>query len=758
MQEDEQITSQPGNDRLPTSQQQHPLVPAAAHAGRALSLDVRDGDRSGGEDELNLRQYWQVLLKRKWTVLAAFSIVFFTVLVATLLMTPIYRASTTIQIDLDTVKVVQVQGMDAVAGNDDTFYKTQYELLQSPALSQRVASQLHLANDPTYQHLQDASPLSKLKAMLIPGKKPNKVTLASDADSAALGDFVNGNLDIDPVDGTRLVAINFDSPNAVLSAKVANAIADNFIAANLEHTFNASAYARRFLEGRLAQLKQKLSESESQLITIATQEKLFLGADGKTSLTSQNLSDLNSAMSQAQDVRLRAEARWKLARTTANSALPGDMTSSSIVSTLRQSRAQLMTQYQDKLGTYKPGYPLMQSIKSQIDELDKEIADEYSGVKSSAKTEYTAAVAHEALLQKQMDDLKNQVLDQEHRSITYNVAQRDVNTNQQLYDGLLQRYKEIGIAGGITNNNMSVVDRAAVPGGPYKPDLKKNLLLASLFGLGLGVMLAFSFEYLDDTLKNPDDIEKLLGLAVLGVIPRLKGMTPSEALKDPRSAFAEAYRSVRTALQFSTGSGVPRSLLVTSATPAEGKSTTALTLALNFAQLGKRVLLIDADLRNPSLHRTLGIENSNGLSNFLSGAIKPQDAIQSVPDTTLQVMTSGPLPPNPAELLAGPKMLSLLTVAIAKYDQVIIDGPPTIGIADAPIIAHIAIGTLLVVDAGNTRRDVARGAVKRLTSSRARLIGALMTKYDPKADGYSYGYGGYSYYAYGGEQPKLTQQ
>ncbi len=756
--QDEQLPSQPEGDRLPAGQQQHPMTVAAARIDRPLSLEVRDGDRGAAEDEINLRQYWQVLLKRKWTVLAAFGIVFITVLVATMLMTPIFRASTTIQIDTDTVKVVQVQGMDAVAGNDETFYKTQYQLLQSPALSQRVASQLHLANDPTYQHLQDSSPLSKLKAMLVPGKKAETVTLASDADSAALGDFVNEYLYVEPVEGTRLVTINFDSPSPVLSANVANAIADNFIAANLEHSFNASAYARRFLEGRLEQLKQKLSDSEAQLVAVATQEKLFIGADGKTSLPAQNLAELSTALSEAENQRIRAEARWRLASTTAGAALPGDMSSGSIVSTLRQSRATVMADYQLKLSIYKPAYPLMQSIKSQIDEFDKQIAAEFANVKASARTEFQATQAHEKMLQQQIDSVKAEVLDQQNRSIKYNLVQRDVNTNQQLYDGLLQRYKEIGIAGGITSNNMSIVDRASVPGGPYKPDLFKNLMLATLFGLGLGVLLAFFFEYLDDTIKTPEDIEKLLGLAVLGVIPRLKGITPAEAIQDQRSAFAEAYRSVRTALQFSTGSGVPRSLLITSATPAEGKSTTALTLARNFAQLGKRVLLIDADLRNPSLHRTLGIDNSNGLSNFLSGAIKPQDAIQSVPDSTLQVMTSGPLPPNPAELLAGPKMLSLLTVAIAKYDQVIIDGPPTIGIADAPIIAHIAIGTLLVIDAGATRRDVARGAVKRLLSARARLIGALMTKYDASIAGYGYGYGGYSYYAYGGDQPKLEKQ
>ena len=762
MQEDEHIIGQPETDRLPV-ERHRPLVPASDHPDRLLSLDKNDGEHDTDKDEIDLRHYWLVLLKRKWIVLSAFGIVFLTALVWTLLTTPIYRASTTIQIDRDTVKVVQVQGMNDnsngdIAYGDDTYYKTQYQLLQSTALSRRVASQLHLARDPVYQHLQDASPLSKLIAMLIPGQKRERVRRVSDADSAELGDFVNSHLGIDPIRDTRLVTINFDSPSPYLSAKIANATADNFIAANLEHTFNASAYARSYLESRLAQLKQKLTDSEAHLVEIATQEKLFLDVDGKTPLTTANLGALNGALAQAQDIRLRAESRWKLANSAPNDALPGDMLANSIVGTLRQQRSVMMADYQQKLSVYKPGYPLMLALKSQIDELDKQIAAEFAGIKNSIRSEYTAAVSHESMLKTQMDQLKDQVLDQEHRSIAYSVAQRDVNTNQQLYDGLLQRYKEIGIAGGITSNNMSIVDRADVPGAPFKPNLFKNLILGTLFGLGLGVLLALFFEYLDDTIKTPDDIEKLLGLAVLGVIPRLRGITPAEASKDPRSAFSEAYRSVRTALQFSTGSGVPRSLLITSATPAEGKSTTAMTLALNFAQLGKRVLLIDADLRNPSLHRGFGLDNSNGLSNFLSGAIKPQEAIQSVPDTSLQVMTSGPLPPDPAELLAGPKLLSLLTVAIAKYDQVIIDAPPTIGLADALIASHIAIGTLLVIDSGSTRRDVARGAVKRLLSSRARIIGAVMTKYDPKMAGYGYGYGSYSYYAYGGEQSKLTQQ
>jgi capsular exopolysaccharide synthesis family protein len=757
MQDIERPSGEPDSEHSLVERPNSP-VSTSENRPRTQSLELKVDNGSPQSDAFDLRHYWQVLRKRKWTVLSAFAIVVATVLVGTLLATPIYRASTTIEIDKEADQVVQVQGMND-SGNavysDPMYLKTQYSLLQSTALARRVASRLHLADDPAYQRLGDSSPLSKLFGAFSPGAKKTRVTLSSDAESAMLGSFISNGLSVDPVQGTQLVMISFDSPDPGLSAKVVGAVADNFIAANLEHTYNASAYARTYLEGRIAQLKQKLTESETHLVDIATQQRLFLDSTGKPTLTTASLDAMTLALVQAQDNRAKAESRWKLTSGVPNNALPGDMLTSSIVETLRQQRATLSADYQQKLTVYKPNYPLMQALKGQIDELDKQIAVEYSGVKLSAKSEFVAAQLHENMAQKQLDELKNQALDQQHRAIEYSVALRDVNTNQLLYDGLLQRYKEIGIAGGVTSNNMSIVDTADIPNKIYRPNLLLNMALGIFLGLVVGVGLALLFEYLDDTIKSPDDVEKLLGLAVLGVIPRLKGTTPIEVAKDPRSAFCEAYRSVRTALQFATGSGVPRSLLITSATPGEGKTTTAMTLALNFAQLGKRVLLIDADLRNPSLHRAFGLDNSNGLSNFLSGAINPQEAIQTVPDTTLQVMTSGPLPPDPAELLAGSKMLSLLTVAMAKYDQVVIDAPPTIGIADALIIAHIAAGTLLVVDSGGTRRGVAQGAVKRLLSARAHMVGGVMTKFEAELSSYGYGYGSYTYYTYGADKPKL---
>ena len=302
-------------------------------------------------------------------------------------------------------------------------------------------------------------------------------------------------------------------------------------------------------------------------------------------------------------------------------------------------------------------------------------------------------------------------------------------------------------------NNISIIDRAQ-GAGRIKPSLQRNLMIGLLAGLLLGVLLAFVLEFLDDTLKTPEDIEQKLKLAVLGVIPKLG---PKENLAqvaaDPQSAFSEAYRSVRTALQFATDHGVPKTLLVTSAGPGEGKSTAAQTLARNYTQLGKRVLLIEADLRNPSLKRSMRLDAPDlGLSNLLAGACTLSEATLDTDDPRLKVILAGPLPPNPAELLSGSKLVSALTIAMETYDQVILDGPPTLGLADALILANAVDGTMLVVTSGKTKISTAQASVKRLASARARIVGALLSRYDARTAGYGYRYE--SYYGYG-NQPRL---
>ncbi|MCY7313021.1 MAG: polysaccharide biosynthesis tyrosine autokinase, partial [Pseudoxanthomonas sp.] len=720
------------------------------------ALDLREG-AADDPDEIDLLAYWRILVKRRWQVLGLLAAVVALALLHTLMTPPTYRSTVVMQISNQEQQVVPIGGMGAGMGGrwDPEFMQTQLELLKSRSLSERVAEDLDL-DSAALDGLYQPSWLEQVKGLLRPAPKASAEQNVTAAESAAfLGsvtDVVRDGLSVEPILQSRLVQVNFDSQVPAFSARVANAIAEGFIAADLDRRVGASSYAKGFLEDQLRQTKSRLEDSERKLVAFAQKENLVSSAEGE-SLAGQNLGDLNSALATAQEQRIRAQARWSQAQAASGAALPADMLSNSIIRTLQQQRAELQGTYQQKLQVFKADYPEMLQLKGQLDDLNKQITSELRNIRASVKAEYDAAASQERLLLGQLSALRTQVLDVDSRSIDYNIIKREVDTNRQLYDSLLQRYKEVGVTGDVRTNNISIIDRAEVPEGRFAPSISRNLAIGLALGLLLGVLLAFLLEFLDDTLKTPEDIEQRLKLAVLGIIPKLKKQQPTDALHDPRSAFSEAYRSVRTALQFSTHDGVPKVLLVTSPGPGEGKSTSALMLARNFAQLGKRVLLVEADLRNPSLHKTLGLRAEAGLSNLLAGAVSLDAVVLGTDNVRLKVILAGPLPPNPAELLSGSRLISLLSVAAENYDQIIIDGPPIMGIADAPILANAVGATLMVIHSGKTRISTAQAALKRLLSVRAHVIGALITQYDTKAAGYGYSYEGY--YAYGGT-PRLT--
>jgi capsular exopolysaccharide synthesis family protein len=729
---------------------------------QALSLDLADAEEQGSKDEINLLDYWRILVKRKWTVLATMAMVLVIVLVNTLLTTPMYRSVATLQIERSAMQVIQVNGMNGEGGAVDydvSFQQTQIGLLKSRALAQRVVSQLGLAESDEWERLWPGSAWQKLASLFRPAKAAPRAAAAkaSDARLAALTGAFSGGFSVEPVRNSSLVRVVYDSPSPEFSQRAANAIAENFIASNLERRFDSTSYAKAYLEDRLQELKLKLEDSERKLVQFAQKEQIVTSGDESgANLSEQNLGSLNAAYAKAKEERIKAEARWQQAPSLSGTGLQNSAGENPMIKTLQESRGKLLLEYQDKLRLYKPDYPVMQQLKAQIDEINTQIAAEERNIRSGIQAEYQAALQQERMLASQLSGMKGEVLDLQGRSIQYNIFKREVDTNRQLYDALLQRYKEIGVAGGVSTNNISIVDRAE-PGYKFKPSLRMNLLLAALAGLVLGVLLALAFEYLDDTIKNPEDVEKLIGVPLLGAIPFLKApQTPAKALQDVRSAFSEAYRSLRTALQFSTDRGVPRTLLITSANPSEGKSTTALVLGQFYAQLGKRVLIVDCDLRNPSLHRALGVPNEEGLSNYLAGALKPTDLIRPTEFERLMYLPSGPLPPNPAELLMGSKMVSLLTVAAERFDLLILDGPPVMGLADAPILANLAHGTLVVIHAGETRVAVIKNAVKRLHAARGHIVGAVLTYFQPQHAGHEYG--GYNYYSYGGGRPQLTNK
>ena len=345
-------------------------------------------------------------------------------------------------------------------------------------------------------------------------------------------------------------------------------------------------------------------------------------------------------------------------------------------------------------------------------------------------------------MKKRIDILKAEVLDLQKRSIEYNILKREVDTNRALYDGLLQRYKEVDIAGGVGANNLFVVEKASLPRSPSSPQLARALTISLALGAMAGLGAAYLLERLDDTVKTSEDLERVTGLTTLGIIPKSERGKAFEAeLADPRSHISEACRSLCTALQFATESGLPKTLLISSSAPGEGKSTTAIVIAKHFATMGLKVLLVDGDLRKPSLHVNLGLHNGTGLTNLLTGALSPPEVIQDAGFRNLAFIASGPLPPNAADLLGGARMHSLLSVSMEIFDLVIIDSPPVMGLADAPLLSSVAAATVFVASAHQVRIGLIRNAIKRLQFARGCVIGTVFTKFDAKRDGYGYEYG-----------------
>jgi polysaccharide biosynthesis transport protein len=710
------------------------------------NLDLID-DAAGSFD---FYKYVRILTKYRWLIIGTLLTSLLVAVAVTFLTTPIFRATASIQIDRESMNIVKVDGLQPEESQGGLeFYQTQYELLASRSLAARVVSTLGLVNDTSF-NVQNSSFRDLLKSLVLgDGKQKddtNEVTQEERARQTV--DRLTKSLSVSPVRGSRIVKISIDHTDPAMAKKVVDGYAEVFIADNLDRRFEATAYARKFLEERLQQLKARLGESEKQLVKYAEDKGIINLNDNKV-LSATDLETINTKLAEVRAELSKKEQLWKQAQATNGLGLKQILDSEAIQAN-RKLRTELAAEYQQKLAIYKPAFPAMSQLRNQIKELDRQVASEVEAIKQSIEAEYNAAKDEEQDLLTKLEGAKVDVVEQRNRSIDYNIIQREVDTNRTLYDGLLQRYKEIGVAGGVGTNNISIVDRATQPLFPRSPNLMLNIAIALLGGLLLGVLTALGLDYLDDSFRSPEDIEREIGLAVIGVIPKPKaGETIEDELLNARSAMAEAYRSLRTGLQFATSEGLPRTLLVTSSKPSEGKTTTSIALAQSLASIGMQVLLIDGDLRNASVHKRMRCGNEVGLSNYLSGSKQPEDVVQSTPTAGLVLISSGPLPPNPAELLNGPRLQSLLALAGQSFDLVLIDGPPIMGLADAPILSSAVQATMLVVAANETRRSVVKVALKRLQLARANVVGALLNKFDAKQTGYGYGYGEYDYHSYG---------
>jgi len=718
-----------------------------APVGSAVALEspFTDSDRVP-----LVRRYLRIALRWRYVIIGAVVGSLLLGLVVTMLMTPKYTATVTIEILRESSKVTDFQGVEREAGiADQEFYQTQYGLLKSRTLAERVANQLRLVDDPKFFELFGAEKDTPA-FRLVNGRYPAAGRVER---QRIAGEVLLRNTGVNPTRMSRLVDVAFTSPDPQFTARVVDAWAEAFIRTNLERKAQATSYGRDLLQQQLGLQKQRLDDSQRQLVNYASAQQIINlpaqsnGGNSTTtserSIVADDLAALNAALSQATAERIQAEARY---RQGGQAGASTEALRNLAINGLRQRRAEAAADYQRLMVQFEPGYPAAQAIKSQIDQLDRSIAREESRVTGSQLADYREAQERESALRAKVNQLKSSFLDLRRRSIQYNIYQQEVDTNRALYDGLLQRFKEIGVAGGVGVNNVSIVDRADVPQKPSSPRLFVNLAFALLAGLGLGALLAFALEQMDEAISDPGEVEHRLGLPLLGAVPKLESGTPKEALLDRKSDLVDAYLAVQTNLGFTTEHGVPRSMAVTSTRPAEGKSTTALALATTLARAQRRVILVDGDMRSPSVHHLGGVDHDRGLSNFLAGDDDIATMVFEMRDLNFVAMSAGPIPPNAAELLTGNRLSILIDRLLEQYDHVIVDSPPVMGLADAPLIASRVEGVVYAVESHGIRSTMVTTALGRLASANARIIGGVLTKFEARRAHYGYGYEyGYGY-------------
>lgn len=689
-----------------------------------------------------LAQYLHIIRRRKWLILAILGLSIMAAFVVTLLVTPKYTATTRIEISREQKNVTNVQGVESEqVGRDLEFYQTQYSLLEAESLADRVMRRLRLDTSSSFW---EAHGLDPDQDSLFRTGGPRPLSQAQrDARRDVVVAILLANVDVSPIRGSSLVDINYTSASPLMSSRIANAWAQEFIAQNVARRYDSTSEARTFLEGRLGQVRGALERSERDLVAYAAQKNIVTlsttpGANGQApqerTLAADSLEALNRALLQATADRVMAESR--VGRGTSS---PASLTNPALAA-MRERRAEAAAEYARLMVQFEQGYPAARARQEQIRELDRSIAREEARVRNTVTQDFQAAASREQDLRRQVEALSSTLSQQRRDSIQYNIYRREVDTNRELYDGLLQRYREIGVAG-VSANNIAVIDEARPPADPSSPNMILNLLLASVAGLALALGAVFIVEQADEGLRDPTRVQELLGIPLLGSVPKASDdMIVSDELNDPKSLLSEAYLSVRSSLAFSTDHGVPRSMMMVSTQPSEGKSTSSLALASVLRRVGRSVVLVDADLRNPSLHATVGLEKGDGLSNYLAGDDNVRGMIKKL-ESGVHFLPAGPQPPSAAELLSTDRMYQLVRELEGMFDHVIIDSPPILGLADAPLLSKTVEAVVFIVQAGEVAVRGLRSALVRLRDVDAPIIGVILTKFESRFLDYGYGYG-----------------
>jgi len=737
----------------------------------AVDLGKATGPRIYPEllsQESALGEYVRVLVKRKWTVLACLVTIFSLVAIASLKMTPVYEASGSIAINKPDSGLVNFNNSPTFSVDyyDPTEMETEVKILQSDLLALQVVKELALDRRPEFGGKTAALPSSLDLA-------PDPLQADTGRTTSLLSSF-RSSLKVALAPNTHIIEVRYRSPDKELAANVVNTLMTTYTENNFKSRFDSTMQASDWLSKQLVDLQMKVETSQEKLVHYQKEHEI-LGIDDKQNITTAKLDELNKALTTAESERMDKESIYRLvqsgdtetiasAANVLDAAGAGSTSQSGLLETLRAKQADLKIQAAELNTQFGPSYPKLAQINNQLKEIDAELVAETRKIGGKIKGQYMAALQRENMLHDALEKQKQEANKLNESAIEYSLLKRDLDTNRQLYEGLLEKLKEAGVSAGLRSNNFRIVDVARVPTGPIEPNIPRNLSFAFMLGLTSGVGLAFLLEGLDNTVRTTEQAQMISGLPPLGMIPlgsrtareganskRLVIATSKEAVElitqvRPQSQMAESYRALRTSLLLSNLGAPPKVIMVTSALPQEGKTTTSINCAVVLAQKGIRVLLIDADLRRPSIHKTLGMGPRSGLSNVLTGSATLEQAItRSTVLPNLNILPAGTPPPNPAELLASINMRDVLEQLRGQYDHIVVDTPPTLSVTDAVVLSPRADAIVLVIRSGQTTKQALRRSRDILMQVNAKVSGVLLNAVDLSSPDYYY------YYEYQGK-------
>ena len=716
--------------------------------------------------EVHLLDRLAVVFKHLRLIAAVFAIVVSLAMLESYSATPLYRSQARIVIqDERSTAIGTLNSNDPAYWQDpEPYFNTQYRILQSRGLARRV---IKLIPPPPV-----TLPTAFARTVALPRQLVNRWRAQPPSESeappkdetagesAAIGAFLGG-LEIAPVKGTRLVEIIYSSPDPAYAALAANTVAQEYVQQNLDSKLQNTNSTLDWLKGELDKQRQKVEAAERATANYQEGQNA-MSLDDRQNIVIDRLKSLNDAVTKAKTTRLQKEALHRqIGDLTPDSAgvdtFPG-LAQNTTIQEIRQQLAQLTGEKARLLQTRTANHPDVAKVNAAIESANVRLRSETGKVLDSIGNDYRTALAEERSLSASLEEQKRQAIDLNRKNINYSILQREAEGERHVYNALLQQEKEMRVISNSRANNVQLMDAAEVPGGPYTPNHGRDWLMALVLGLALGVAFAYTIEYLDDTLKIPDDITRRLKLPLLGLVPAVSGSRVPMLLNPVPHDFGEAFRSLRTSLVFTNGTDGNRMIAVTSSQPLEGKTTTACNLAVALALGGARVMLIDADMRRPGLHRTMGLPNDVGLSHVLTGQGRIRDAVQRTSDPNLYVMTAGRTPPNPSELLSSARMKHLIAnLKTSPFDWVIIDTPPVLAVTDAVIVAPYVAGLVFVVGSEMTRRAHAERAIEMIQSGKPNIIGAVLNRVDLNRNKYYYSrYYGYHYKNYYGSEAPAT--